>query len=141
MGLPPANFWRMMEASNARVCSILKRIKMPPNKILVLKPEHLGDLVIFSGSLKWFRKLWPEATIKLAVRKFGIELYKNNPYGIECIDYGALDAQAQGANTLSFLPKFRGKPRLQRAVAKAKRIFSKAETTEKFDLVVSPVLS
>jgi len=51
-----------------------------PRNILILRPDHLGDLILFSGALRHIRKHWPEAHITLCVRSFGMKLFAHCPY-------------------------------------------------------------
>ena len=39
-------------------------------KILLLRPDNIGDGVLFTGTLKYYRKLYPDAKITLAEKKY-----------------------------------------------------------------------
>lgn len=49
-------------------------------KILIFRPDNIGDVVLFSGALKYFRQLFPTAEISLAVRQNVINLVEMCPY-------------------------------------------------------------
>jgi len=51
-----------------------------PRKIFILRPDHLGDLILFSGALRHIRNQWPEAHITLCVRSYGMKLFAHCPY-------------------------------------------------------------
>lgn len=45
-----------------------------------MRPDNLGDLVLFSGVLPVLRKAWPRAHIALCVRSFGRALFAHCPH-------------------------------------------------------------
>lgn len=51
-----------------------------PGRILILRPDHLGDLILFSGALGHIRNRWPSAHITLCVRSYGMALFANCPH-------------------------------------------------------------
>jgi ADP-heptose:LPS heptosyltransferase len=53
---------------------------LSPRRILIYRPDHLGDLVLFSGALKHIRRRWPSAHVSLAAYGFGRQLFANCPY-------------------------------------------------------------
>ena len=59
-------------------------------RILILRPDHLGDLVLFSGALRHMREHWPAAHITLCVRSYGMELFAHCPYIDKLQAYEAL---------------------------------------------------
>lgn len=61
--------------------------KMNKKHILILRPDGIGDCVLFSGTLKYYRKLYPKAYITLSLRKNIISLFENCPYIDDLIDY------------------------------------------------------
>jgi ADP-heptose:LPS heptosyltransferase len=80
--------------------------------LLILRPDHLGDLVLFSGALKLIRQQWPDACITLCVRKYGAELFRHCPHIDEIIPYEKLHDDALGQGRLLWMPKIRGSDRL-----------------------------
>ena len=51
-----------------------------PRSIFIYRPDHLGDLVLYSGTLKHLRQRWPAAHITLAVHPFGRDLFAHCPH-------------------------------------------------------------
>lgn len=51
--------------------------------LLILRPDNLGDVVLFSGAFKHIRKFFPNATISLCVKNYVQEYVEYCPY----IDY------------------------------------------------------
>jgi len=51
-----------------------------PCSILVVRPDHLGDLLFLIPTLRELRKSLPEARINLMVGPWGHELMQRNPY-------------------------------------------------------------
>jgi len=49
-------------------------------RILILRPDNIGDCVLFSGALKYIRKHWPEARINLAVKPHIVNLFELCPH-------------------------------------------------------------
>ena len=54
-------------------------------KVLIFRPDNIGDVVLFSGALKHIRRLYPAATITLAVQSHTVELMAFCPYVDACI--------------------------------------------------------
>jgi ADP-heptose:LPS heptosyltransferase len=50
------------------------------NKILIFKPDNIGDVILFSGALKYLRQQFPKSHITLAVQQHIIELVEFCPY-------------------------------------------------------------
>ena len=66
---------------NPEACATIATfVAKVPRRILILRPDHLGDLILFSGALRHIRKRWPEAHITLCVRSYGMKLFANCPY-------------------------------------------------------------
>ena len=53
---------------------------MRRQRILILRPDNVGDLLLFSGALKHLRMLYPAAYITLAIKSTSLEMFKNCPY-------------------------------------------------------------
>lgn len=64
--------------------SISATSKLRP-KVLIVKTDGIGDFVIFSGSLPYYRKLYPNAHIAIIVRQYVAELAQACPYIDEVI--------------------------------------------------------
>jgi ADP-heptose:LPS heptosyltransferase len=49
-------------------------------KILLIRPDHLGDLLFLTPALRYLRSLLPDARLSLMVGPWGQALMQNNPY-------------------------------------------------------------
>ncbi|MHC4622304.1 MAG: FkbM family methyltransferase, partial [Planctomycetota bacterium] len=56
-----------------------------PQKVLIVKTDGIGDFVIFSGALPYYRRLYPESHISIVVRECSRELADACPYIDEVI--------------------------------------------------------
>ncbi|MBC8447913.1 MAG: glycosyltransferase family 9 protein [Chloroflexi bacterium] len=60
------------------------RIPRPPS-LLLIRPDHLGDLLFLTPALRWLRERLPEAHITLLVGPWGREIMQRNPHVDEVI--------------------------------------------------------
>ncbi|MGD2094934.1 MAG: glycosyltransferase, partial [Phycisphaerales bacterium] len=60
-------------------------ISKQPHKVLIVKTDGIGDFVIFSGALPYYRKLYPDSHISIIVRECSTELAEACPYIDEVI--------------------------------------------------------
>ena len=81
-------------------------------RIFILRPDHLGDLVLFSGALKHIRHRWPDASITLCVRNFGLNLFEKCPHIDGLLDYAELCSSIAAQGRLAWMPAMRGCDRL-----------------------------
>jgi ADP-heptose:LPS heptosyltransferase len=58
---------------------------MPVQRILIFRPDNIGDVVLFSGALKHIRKRYPGTHITLAVKEHIVNLVELCPYIDKCI--------------------------------------------------------
>lgn len=56
-------------------------------KILILRPDNIGDVVLFLGCLRHYREIFNKERITLIVREKAIELVKACPYVDEILPY------------------------------------------------------
>jgi len=68
---------------------------MPPRCALFLRPDTLGDLVLFSPTLRCLRAAWPQARIAVVIRRPYLELAPALAPGVEWIAT-RIDPFAQG---------------------------------------------
>ena len=66
--------------------------------MLVLRPDHLGDLALFSASLRHLRTFFPRATITLVAKAYGRELFAGSPYIDRHADWDSLSTLARRVN-------------------------------------------
>ena len=57
-----------------------KSLPENPGKILCIKPDHLGDMLLFTSVLPLLRKRYPEARIDIAGNRWNRFILGNNPY-------------------------------------------------------------
>lgn len=50
-----------------------------PGRVLVIRPDHLGDLIVATPLLQAMRAAWPEARIDVLVNARGAELMRGHP--------------------------------------------------------------
>lgn len=94
------------ESANPR--QLPRRVK----RIFILRPDHLGDLVLFSGSLRHIRNRWPEAEITLCVREYGLDLFELCPLIDRLVNYSEISAESWKQGRLGWMPAVRGCDRL-----------------------------
>lgn len=84
---------------------------MPHNisiqNLLILRPDNLGDLVLFSGTLHFIRKMYQKANITLFVKKSNYNLFSLCPYIDRLVEWERLSSLP-----FHWLPEIRGKYRL-----------------------------
>lgn len=54
-------------------------IPAQPRSILIMKPDHLGDLLMISAVLPFLRERYPEAAIDILCGSWGSSILQNNP--------------------------------------------------------------
>ena len=77
-----------------------KKKKVPSviNKVLLIKPDHLGDMLLLTSILPLLAKKFPNAMIDIICSKGSSEILKDNPWirNKHCIDHPMLSRQKQG---------------------------------------------
>jgi len=104
---------------------------MKRNRILIFRPDNIGDVVLFSGAFKHIRIKYPEAHITLAVQEHIINLVELCPYVDKCISLKDLNWKAVS------VPYYISK--LEAAVRRLDRCWKMI--TKPFDFVIYPVKS
>ena len=51
-----------------------------PEKILILRPDQIGDCILFSGALRWIREKYPDSQIDLVVKRHIRNLFELCPF-------------------------------------------------------------
>jgi len=82
-------------------------------RIFILRPDNLGDVVLFSGALLHIRQHYPQATITLCVKRYALNYLELCPYIDRLICWEDLRYNLTECPTLDRFPKFRGQWRLQ----------------------------
>lgn len=62
----------------------------PKTRLLILRPDNIGDVVLFSGALRHIRNLYPFAHITLAVKPHIVNLVELCPYVDESVSINQL---------------------------------------------------
>lgn len=63
---------------------------MSRKRILIIRPDNIGDVVLFSGAILHIRNLYPDAHITLAVQLHVVNLVELCPYIDACVAYEQL---------------------------------------------------
>lgn len=107
--------------------------------VLLLRPDHLGDMVLFSGALKYFRSLYPKAKISLCVQEYVRDFVVNCPYIDHVFPWEELERSLVNFPLLGGICKMRGGWRLQQFLRMVARNFLKRRYAA--DLVILPLRS
>ncbi len=106
-------------------------------KILICRPDNIGDVILFSGALKHIRKLHPHAHITLAVQAHIINLVELCPFvnTVISIDELAYWRKLQRMGVL-------GAHRFQSQIKKTETLIRrKFNLIKKYDWIIYPVKS
>ena len=85
------------------------------NRVFILRPDNLGDLVLFSGALPHIRAHYPQAEITLCVKRYLRNLLELCPHvdRLLCWEDALYNLTGRPTLTLDWLPEIRGRWRLQ----------------------------
>ena len=106
-------------------------MKKAPRNILIIRNDNLGDCIIFSGTLKYYRQLYSNDKISLAVSKIHIPLFEHCPYIDEVIDFKEFSFYKGDKSMYA-----RNRSRLRRLTLPLKWRFG-----PQWDLVICPIRS
>jgi ADP-heptose:LPS heptosyltransferase len=107
---------------------------MRRKRILVFRPDNIGDVVLFSGALKHIRTLFPDAHLTLAVQSHIINLVELCPYVDSCVSCDDLNWwETISSFDIPFVNRF------DRMIRGANRTWNSIFRT--FDTVIYPVKS
>jgi len=98
--------------------------------VLILRPDNLGDIILFAGMLRHIRGFYPRAKLTLFVKESNLNLLSICPYIDRLAEWERLSSLP-----LSWLPEFRGKYRLNSIV---RQLLNKKYKT---DMLLLPVRS
>ena len=82
-----------------------------PRRVFILRPDNLGDVVLFSGVLRHLRRRYPDARITLCVKRYGGNLVEHCPHVDEVVFWEDLHARWP-----AWLLRVRGMARLETAL-------------------------
>lgn len=77
-------------------------------RILIFRPDNIGDVFLFSGALAHIRMLYPQAHITLAVQAHILNLVELCPYVDSCISVGQLFCPGNGKALNKLIKKISG---------------------------------
>ena len=60
-------------------------LSAPPHAVLLLRPDTMGDLVLFSPALRQLREEWPAARIGVVMRRPYLELARLLVTGVDWV--------------------------------------------------------
>ncbi len=52
----------------------------PPKKLLLVRPDHLGDVLMLTPAIAWLRKALPDTELTALVGPWGVASLQNNPH-------------------------------------------------------------
>lgn len=107
--------------------------------LLLLRPDNLGDLVLFSGALKHIRSHFSRARITLCVKRNVLNYVELCPHVDEILCWEDLVGDLALSPTLDWLPDIRGKWRLERTLRRVTGQMLRWKY--KSDLILLPVRS
>ncbi len=109
---------------------------MTEERILVLRPDHIGDMVLFSGALSHLRSLYPSASITLAVGGAVRNLIERCPH----ID-GIVPWETMVPNWSRLAWRLLEYPRIRYALRECRGAFLSSGSGRRWDRVIVPVRS
>lgn len=77
-----------------------RRAARGAQRVLILRPDHIGDVLLFSGALRPIRDRWPASEISLVVRQHVINLIDHCPHVDRMEAYESWCPQRAGADVL-----------------------------------------
>ncbi len=108
-------------------------------RVFILRPDNLGDLVLFTGALRHIRRKWSDAEITLCVRSYGLGLFADCPYVDKLVPYESFYDQLAGKGRFHWMPRMRGADRIGNWLRPV--CSSIARHIYATDLAILPVLS
>jgi ADP-heptose:LPS heptosyltransferase len=73
--------WGMRGASRPTLLYEKRKADLthPPAKVLLIRPDHLGDVLWITPALAWLRRMLPSAEITVMLGAWGVPSLENNP--------------------------------------------------------------
>jgi ADP-heptose:LPS heptosyltransferase len=107
-----------------------------PGRVLVLRPDNIGDAVLFSGALPHLRSLYPSAKISLCVRERVRGLVELCPHVDEIISWESLVPNWSRIDW-----RLRGHPQARFLLREARAALLPSRAGRRWDRVIVPVRS
>lgn len=103
------------------------------SRVFILRPDNLGDVVLFSGALRHIRKHYPEADITICVKRYVRPLLELCPHIDHIVEWERVSAPL--LDRYPFLRQLRGGVRLDRCLRPVTNYFHQT------DILLVPVRS
>lgn len=110
---------------------------MNRERILIFRPDNIGDVVLFSGALRHIRTLFPDAHLTLAVQPHILNLVELCPYVDSCVPVTLLTWRERFVN--SNIPYAYRFGTIKRIISAMNRAWNSSRLT--FDTILYPVKS
>jgi len=107
---------------------------MSVSRILILRPDNIGDVLLFSGALRHIRNLYPDAYLTLAVQIHVVNLMELCPYIDACIPIGKLTWWGKLEHT-----RFPFKYRLEKPIRSLNKLLN--VIARPYDIIIFPIKS
>lgn len=108
-------------------------------RVLILRPDHIGDVVLFSGALRYIRMFYPHAEIQLCIKRYACNLLEKCPYVDRILVWEDVCYNLRQRPTLDNLAEFRGRWLLQTILRYSTRKITKYRYST--DVLLLPVRS
>lgn len=69
----------LLQAIGALIRFVARRASGQPRRVLVIKPDHLGDVLLLTPALRLLREAWPSVHITLLIGPWSTPAVANNP--------------------------------------------------------------
>lgn len=102
-------------------------------RIFILRPDNLGDLILFTGAFRILKNHFSNAHITLCIKKYAVNLLEACPHVDEIIPWESLMH-----TRLDSFPEFKGRWRLGKLLQKNK-ISRLCRSSNGFDLFLLPI--
>ncbi len=87
----------------------MKRNKKNPKRILLVRTDRIGDVVLTTPAIRAVRQSLPESFLAMMVRPYSVEVVKNNPHLDEVIVYDKRGKHKTFWNSFKFVRDLRKK--------------------------------
>jgi ADP-heptose:LPS heptosyltransferase len=123
-----------MKETSSSTAGETRHLNMDRTRVLILRPDNIGDVLLFTGALRHIRNLYPEAHITLAVQAHIVNLVELCPHIDACVPVDELTWRGKVEHK-----GFTVKPEMERAITIANKLWN--FFYRPFDIVIYPVKS
>ncbi|HOQ41342.1 MAG TPA: glycosyltransferase family 9 protein [Smithellaceae bacterium] len=111
-------------------------LKMNCRRILILRPDNIGDVLLFTGALRHIRNLYPDVHITLAVQPHIVNLVELCPYIDACVPVNHLTWHGKVEHA-----RYPCKHKVGQMIRKMNRLWNALHRPRPFDTIIYPVKS